>query len=154
MVAVRLLRSEVPDGSPLSRPLRELVEALERILFDGPATLPLLGARWVEVVQGADPAPGDGRVVFSRTAGRGQVLTRLLQLESGVINLIPHPLARKPAGRLVTFQERPIALKDYDPAALDPAQDPTKWIAVEPSADGAVSLMVFLCCQLASSISL
>lgn len=143
MVALKLLRSEVPDGSPLSRSLRELVEALERILFDGPSTLPLLGARWVEVVQGAEPAAGDGRVVFSRAANRGQVLTRLVSLQAGVINLIPHPLSRKPAGRLVTYQERPITLRDYDPAALSPAQDPAKWLAVEPSFDGAVSLLVF-----------
>lgn len=140
---MRLLRSEVPDGSPLSRSLRELVEALERLLFDGATMAPLLGARWVEVVRGQDPQVGDGRVVFSRSVPRGGSLTREISMQAETINLIPHPLGRKPAGRLVAQQSRAVSLKDFDPAALTPAQDPAKWLAVQPSSDATLSLLVF-----------
>jgi len=140
---MRLLRSEVPDGSPLSRSLRELVEALERVLFDGAALAPLLGARWVEVARGVEPQLGDGRLVFSRTAPRGGSLTREISMQAETVNLIPHPLGRKPAGRLVVQQNLAVSLKDFDPAALTPAQDPTKWLAVQPSSDATLSLLVF-----------
>lgn len=137
---MRLLRSEVADGPAPGRTLRELVEALEKLLYLGSAVVPLLGARVVEVAPGG-PQTGDGRAVFSRS-GRGS-LTRDIALVGGTVNLIPNPLDRAPQGRVLTWQSASGALLDRDPAALSPVQDPAKWIALAPSADMTIRLMVY-----------
>lgn len=134
---MKLLRTELPDEGPLTRALRELAETLERLLYLGDTPLPLLRARWVEVA--GSPQAGTGRTVHGRSGG---ALTREIPLRAG-LNLVPNPLGRRPDGRLLVWQSADGTLLDRDPSSLSPPQDPTKWLALEPTDDMTVRLQVF-----------